>query len=185
MRARAMIVVYGGNGDDYIIGGLGNDTIDPGLGADTVYATYGDDVILGTQGVDAGPDLLFGGTGNDAFEFAQGTATGGPGNDGWFLGCAPDDPEHAALGDLTITDFHAGQDRLILFADVQTDGGSVILEPQNPDGDNTLEAGDPGVTQVGDDLVIDWAQSLGDDRVSGVTTLHGLASLSFDDMAFG
>src|SRR4051794_39183705 len=75
---------------------------------------------------------------------------------------------HAFFGDLTITDFHgspdgtftAGQDAMIVhFVDVGDEGRGRAVMPDF--GDGVLQAGDPGVTQVGADMVIDWQIVLG------------------------
>lgn len=174
-------LVLGGNGDDYIVGGLGNDQIGAGLGNDTVYATYGDDIIGGGFGVDMGADLLFGGAGNDMFSFETGTVTMGPGDDVINLGGSSEPDENSGeiynfIGDLTVTDFVSGHDRIVMS---WQSGANIAF-----DDDGILQAGDPGVTQVGVDMVIDWRLFLGVET-TGALTLLGVTQLELGtDLVF-
>jgi large repetitive protein len=63
-------VIFGGDGDDWIVGTPLADFIDGGRGDDTIFGLAGDDVIYGGEGNDTiigGPgfDQLFGGDGSD------------------------------------------------------------------------------------------------------------------------
>ena len=92
------LVVYGGDGDDYMVfkwkfvagaddpGRATNadDTAFGGSGVDWIYGTYGNDTLFGGEGTLAGDnsgDLLYGGKGND-------TLYGGSGFDNYYFGRA-------------------------------------------------------------------------------------------------
>lgn len=89
-------VLVGGSGDDSLTGGGGNDELDGGEGNDLLVGGAGDDTLNGG----AGDDRLYAGTG--------GYLTGGAGADEFVLG--PD-------GRVTVTDFDAGADRIVLAYD--------------------------------------------------------------------
>ncbi len=105
--------VDGGSGNDMLSGGGSGDYLIGGRGADTLDGGAGNDHIIG----DAGDDVLTGGDGADIFVFAG--------------------------GDDTITDFAAGEDILLLGAqlwqaevnpfaalqdDVQVQGGNAVVD---------------------------------------------------------
>jgi uncharacterized delta-60 repeat protein len=88
--------IEGLNGADSLDGGIGNDTIDGGNGNDSLWGGQDNDVLLGGSGQDyltgaEGNDVLTGGLGNDRFIFSGGS-----------------------IGQDTITDFVAGQDKIAL-----------------------------------------------------------------------
>ncbi len=71
---------------DEMDGGLGNDTLSGGLGGDTIKGGEGDDVLHGNSGDDildggVGENLVYGDEGNDLFKTAGGQLFGGVGND--------------------------------------------------------------------------------------------------------
>lgn len=72
-------VLYGDDGDDFLVGGSGNDTLLGGAGNDLLWGTNGNDVLSG----DDGNDILVGGQGND-------TLIGGAGTD-WLYGTGGED----------------------------------------------------------------------------------------------
>ncbi|PTU72937.1 calcium-binding protein [Pseudomonas mangrovi] len=98
-------LVYGGEGDDYVVGSKGQDTLYGGADDDYVYGMHGDDFISGGEGADhligdgaedassssfvyvpgdqGGNDTLLGGAGNDTLQ--------GNGGDDWLYGGADDD----------------------------------------------------------------------------------------------
>ncbi|MEM1149132.1 MAG: hypothetical protein AAGI03_01035 [Pseudomonadota bacterium] len=88
-------VIRGEGGNDTIEGGFGNDALDGGTGNDELVGEGGDDTLTGGLGddtLDGGPgiDVVTGGSGADQFVFSPGDGT------------------------LTITDFEADTDQLVL-----------------------------------------------------------------------
>jgi Ca2+-binding RTX toxin-like protein len=67
---RVPCLVFGGNGNDFIVGGNANDELQGNAGNDTLYGLNGHDRLFGQDG----HDLVFGGAGNDQL-------VGGAGND--------------------------------------------------------------------------------------------------------
>jgi Ca2+-binding RTX toxin-like protein len=120
-------------GDDIVFGGGGGDIIGGGLGNDTLYAdTYANfpgadtatdyNILLGGAGDDflvsgVGMDDLWGGVGNDVM-------TGGAGVD-WFV-------FEPGSGIDTITDFTAGEDQIMVMANMNGVGDPTLS--QNQDG---------------------------------------------------
>ncbi|MBE3636912.1 calcium-binding protein [Mangrovicoccus algicola] len=119
--------IDGGDGDDLIMGGQGIDAIRGGRGADTLFGGNGSDRISGGFGA----DLVDMGAGNDIYtDVGQGgadgrdTVNGGDGRD--VIGTAGGDDLltggagadvfefHKGFGDVTITDFETGSDRIDL-----------------------------------------------------------------------
>lgn len=86
--------IYSGSGNDLVYGGDDEDFIDAGSGDDEIYGGDGSDTIEGGTG----NDLLYGGLGND-------TLTGGAGNDSFNF---------KPTSNMTITDFVAGEDTIVL-----------------------------------------------------------------------
>ncbi|GAB4358666.1 MAG: hypothetical protein Fur0042_28120 [Cyanophyceae cyanobacterium] len=124
--------LWGDRGDDWLSGDNGNDTLyggtnDPSTsdltGRDTLLGGSGDDWLFGNQG----DDVLVGGDGNDTLHGGQNDdiLIGGDGDD-WLFGDAGNDTlcggagadYFAVRGDrgstITILDFEAGRDRLVL-----------------------------------------------------------------------
>jgi Ca2+-binding RTX toxin-like protein len=67
------LVVFGGDGNDWLVGGSGNDAFDPGDGDDVVSGRDGDDVIFaGTE--NDGNDIFNGGGGYDEVSYERRTA---------------------------------------------------------------------------------------------------------------
>ncbi|KZD09075.1 choice-of-anchor I family protein [Oceanibaculum pacificum] len=153
-------VITGGTGDDTIFGGAGADTIEGmdgfdrldiadntgdgnelqgNRGADTVIGGQGDDVLRGGKGFDSivggdGDDVIYGGMGGD-------TLTGGDGADSFVI--------DAMNGADTITDFVAGEDVILLTADV-TIADLVASAADNDDGDAVIDLGaDNTITLAG------------------------------------
>lgn len=88
--------LLGGNGNDWLFGHQGDDVLVGGDGNDTLHGGQDDDLLLGGEG----DDWLFGDWGND-------TLCGGAGADYFALGGDRD-------GTVTVLDFEAGRDRLVL-----------------------------------------------------------------------
>jgi Ca2+-binding RTX toxin-like protein len=115
--------VFGGGGGDFILGNEGNDT----LYADTYAGFAGADtskdynILLGGTGDDTlvsgvGWDDLWGGTGNDVM-------TGGANMD-WFV-------FEPSSGVDTITDFTAGEDQIIVMANMNGVGELALSQNGN------------------------------------------------------
>jgi Ca2+-binding RTX toxin-like protein len=111
MFSRLGNTLDGGTGNDTLYGGLGNDTLYGGLGNDTLY---GGDTPFGDI---PGSDRLYGGDGDDYLYTGDRSGnyfygrytdylTGGTGNDSFFL--------KANVGQVIITDFTTGQDKIVL-----------------------------------------------------------------------
>jgi Ca2+-binding RTX toxin-like protein len=67
------LVVFGGDGNDWLVGGSGNDAFDPGNGDDVASGLDGDDVIFaGTE--NDGNDIFNGGDGYDEVSYERRTA---------------------------------------------------------------------------------------------------------------
>ncbi|OKH36443.1 hypothetical protein NIES2119_17560 [[Phormidium ambiguum] IAM M-71] len=126
--------IFGFAGDDDIQGGGGNDYIDGGDGDDILYGDLIDgsastdnlnDTIFGGNGDDylsgnSGDDYLDGGNGNDFLtgESGNDVLSGGAGSDTFYFDVPPI-PELTgyvlgSLGIDTITDFTAGEDKILL-----------------------------------------------------------------------
>jgi hypothetical protein len=124
--------LWGDRGDDWLSGDDGDDTLyggtnDPNLpdipGRDTLLGGSGDDWLFGNQG----DDVLVGGDGNDTLHGGQNDdiLIGGDGED-WLFGDAGSDTLCGGAGadyfalrsdrgsTVTILDFEAGRDRLVL-----------------------------------------------------------------------
>ena len=122
--------VTGGIGSDTVNGGAGNDTLAGGGGDDTIIANLGDDSVHGGYGNDLldgglGSDILYGDAGNDTLTGGRGTdvMTGGGGAD-TFVFTAGD--SRAAAPD-QITDFHHGEQDVILFSDAHSFMGTAAF----------------------------------------------------------
>ena len=122
--------VTGGMGSDTVNGGAGNDTLAGGGGDDTIIANLGDDSVHGGYGNDLldgglGSDILYGDAGNDTLTGGRGTdvMTGGGGAD-TFVFTAGD--SRAAAPD-QITDFHHGEQDVILFSDAHSFMGTAAF----------------------------------------------------------
>ena len=103
-----MSMLFGNDGDDWLIGGdgadglhggLDNDRMDGGAGNDSLMGNSGDDVLNG----DEGDDALFGSLGNDVLR-------GGAGSDSLSGGSGADRFMYDAVGNGVdvITDFGTG-----------------------------------------------------------------------------
>jgi Ca2+-binding RTX toxin-like protein len=103
--------VSGGDGDDSVMGGAGNDTLVTGDGNDMAEGGDGDDSVSGGGG---GNDTLMGGSGNDTLMGGTGnhTCVGGGGNDVYVLS------NPTSGGSSVITDYEDGQDKFLLFGDL-------------------------------------------------------------------
>lgn len=107
--------LFGGSGDDVLIGGWGDDLLVAGSGNNQLWGGAGNDTLVGValdpDGRDTGGiNFLNGGDGDDLIVLGVGdVASGGSGSDTFVLG-------DWLLGgsQATITDFHPGEDRLIL-----------------------------------------------------------------------
>ena len=117
-------VFYGGAGADYIRGGKGFDSLYGGDQSDTIEGNDGNDLVYGGKGADQaslgkgadlwwddaqavfGDDVVWGGGGWDTLHSLGGddTLTGGAGSDRFVF--------HAGIGDMVITDYAVGEDRL-------------------------------------------------------------------------
>ena len=82
------LLVYGGDGNDFVVGGQSSDTIYGEQGNDKIHSMGGDDALYGGAGDDrlygdAGDDILDGGIGADYVDGGDGddTLTGGDGDD--------------------------------------------------------------------------------------------------------
>ncbi len=76
------VIQLNDSGDDFIRGGGGSDQITDRNGANTVYGDAGADTIVTAYGDDDGPDLVYGGFGDDSFlAFDGDTLFGGQGAD--------------------------------------------------------------------------------------------------------
>ena len=69
-------VLYGGDGDDWLVGGAAADTLHGGAGSDVLIGRDGDDHLEGGDGDDiiiggTGDDTLVGGSGNDTYVFSR------------------------------------------------------------------------------------------------------------------
>ncbi|WP_300515476.1 hypothetical protein [Aliiroseovarius sp.] len=125
--------------DDVIDGGAGDDDISGGDGADTLSGGQGNDVIdhngLAAEEngaerhafdwhLDGDADLLDGGDGNDTLVMDRhDTATGGAGNDTFWLYADDEVAEYAA-----VTDFVPGEDFLRVELNPDTTNGDIILD---------------------------------------------------------
>ncbi|MCC0175435.1 calcium-binding protein [Waterburya agarophytonicola K14] len=115
--------IVGGAGDDLIFGGFGNDVVEAGSGNDTIFGQFGDDCIHGAEG----DDFISGGKGKD-------TIDGGAGSDTMFGGGGQDvflfDIEDFAAGEVDlISDFHVGQDKIVI--DGLGAGDTVAFDPSS------------------------------------------------------
>jgi Ca2+-binding RTX toxin-like protein len=114
--------VIGSQYADFILGSTNNDVIDGGYDNDTLFGNSGN-------------DTLDGGEGNDTIEGSDDDdiMTGGAGNDTFVFRVAPNaamfSPE-AGDGNDIITDFHVGEDRLVI------KGGSMADLDLHQDGAN-------------------------------------------------
>ncbi len=91
--------LIGGTGRDIMYGDSGNDTLKGGGGNDFLYGGSGTDVLFGGAGADvlsdralslpAAPNQLYGESGNDCIEYAQGTANCGSGTDSYYSSLSP------------------------------------------------------------------------------------------------
>jgi hypothetical protein len=118
-------IAFGNEGADQILGLFGDDTLDGGQENDSLDGGEGNDLLLGGDGNDVllggdGNDTLYGGNGNDILnggagdDFLSGdvgddTLTGGSGNDVFLL-------NQSLGGDVTIMDFHKGEDLIGLMS---------------------------------------------------------------------
>lgn len=111
MFSRLGNTLDGGTGNDTLYGGTGNDILYGGLGNDTLY---GGDTPFGDL---PGSDRLYGGDGDDYLYTGDRSGnyfygrytdylTGGTGNDSFFV--------KANVGQVIITDFTTGQDKIVL-----------------------------------------------------------------------
>ncbi len=164
VESKVMII---GNIDDNLIkSGSGNDTISANTGDDTIDGGSGNDKIFG----DAGNDILFGETGNDTLSGGSGnnTLTGGSGNDIFV---------HAAGNDL-ITDYAAGQDKILL-----TEGN---ILGASISGSNVVFALDNSTVTVkgGKNKNITVIDSDGNESTQKYSTTTISESIFFDDTNF-
>jgi Ca2+-binding RTX toxin-like protein len=90
-------LIFGGDGNDFIVGGLNNDELQGNNGNDTLYGLEGRDLQFGQMGNDlafggAGDDQLVGGAGHDELlgESGHDKLWGDAGND-WLWGGTGDD----------------------------------------------------------------------------------------------
>ena len=67
--ARDNDLLTGGYGDDHLVGRLGNDVLIDTAGSDHLQGDGGDDFLLWFDGAEQGPDVLWGGGGNDTAIF--------------------------------------------------------------------------------------------------------------------
>jgi serralysin len=79
---RVPTLVFGGEGNDFIVGGDARDELQGNNGNDTLYGLAGNDLLFGQDG----RDLLFGGLGNDELQGGRGNdeLVGGSGADKLF-----------------------------------------------------------------------------------------------------
>ncbi|MEG4023952.1 cadherin-like domain-containing protein, partial [Microcoleus sp. S13C4] len=103
--------VMGGAGDDSVMGGAGKDTLITGDGNDMADGGDGDDSVVGGG---TGNDTLMGNTGNDTIVGGSGNNTcgGGAGNDVFVVS----NPTNG--GSSVITDYEDGNDKFLLFGDL-------------------------------------------------------------------
>ena len=134
----------GESDNDVIDGGAGNDDISGGDGSDTLSGGEGDDVIdhnglaseedgserfAFTDHLDGDADVLDGGAGDDTILMDKhDTATGGEGNDTFWLYADEEVAEYAA-----VTDFVPGEDFLRVELNPNTTYGDILLEVRPSD----------------------------------------------------
>ena len=99
-------------GDDLVRGGAGNDTIIDSFGSNTLHGDEGADELVAYDFDDEGtPDTVFGGYGDDTIKIDMGDiATGGEGEDDFYVA----DTIGLTEDTVTITDFTASEDRLVI-----------------------------------------------------------------------
>ncbi|HLL31304.1 MAG TPA: calcium-binding protein, partial [Allosphingosinicella sp.] len=99
-------ILFGTDGDDFIVGGDGGDTLLGFFGDDEIHGGAGDDSIFGSYG----DDVIYGGDGNDIISVGQGDdlADGGEGNDQFI------DNSSSSLGNKGFVG-GAGDDRFLFF----------------------------------------------------------------------
>ena len=142
----------GGAGHDELRGGLGSDELHGGDGNDRLSGGKGSDVLFG----EAGDDTLYGRQSNDLLDGGAGNDTleGGHGDDIFVFG--------DSHGNDVISDFTIGED--LIWIDRTTTAA--------------IEYDDLGISQVGNDTVIDTGDST-------ITLLNvNMADLSIDDFFF-
>ena len=154
-------LLRGKTGSDRLEGGAGNDTLQGGRGADTLLGGEGDDRLGAGKGSDtlyggAGDDTLLGRKSNDLLEGGAGNdrLDGGGGDDIFVFG--------DGHGNDVITDFTIGED--LIWIDRTATAA--------------LDYDDLGISQVGNDTVIDT----GDGTITLLNTR--MADLSVDDFFF-
>ena len=160
------VMIIGNTNDNLIKSGSGNDTISANTGDDTIYGGAGADKIFG----DAGNDILFGETGND-------TLSGGSGNNTLTGGAGKDIFVHAAGNDF-ITDYTAGQDKILL-----TEGN---ILGASISGSNVVFALDNSTVTVkgGKNKNITVIDSDGNESTQKYSTTTISESIFFDDTNF-
>jgi Ca2+-binding RTX toxin-like protein len=148
----------GGNENDFLVGNFGNDSISGDFGNDTLLGGVGDDTLVGGDGDDylrdneTGVNILLGGQGNDWFDVGivggtvvVNTATGGAGQDTYFLGGT----SFGSTLDFSVTDFAVGpteRDRL--------DVDPLLAGFQGYTGGNPFALGYLRLLQSGDDTLL-------------------------------
>ena len=154
-------LLRGKTGSDRLEGGADNDTLQGGRGADTLLGGEGDDRLGAGKGSDtlyggAGDDTLLGRKSNDLLEGGAGNdrLDGGGGDDIFVFG--------DGHGNDVITDFTIGED--LIWIDRTATAA--------------LDYDDLGISQVGNDTVIDT----GDGTITLLNTR--MADLSVDDFFF-
>lgn len=158
-----MANIMGTNGSDNLFGTNLADTITAKNGADVVNARDGNDTVNGGGGNDLlnggnGKDVINGGSGND-------TLNGQGGNDSLIGGTGADTFRYNAYeGDDRIVDFDFGEGDLV-------DILNVTEAQLRAEFGNEINTGDPEVSNVGGDLVIDF----------GPTGLPGFGKLTLVD----
>ena len=113
--------IYGGKAKDTLYGGGGNDLLKGNAGNDKLFGDAGNDTLYGGAGVDtlsggAGNDKLYGDAGNDSLAGGAGadTLSGGTGNDTLTGNAGKDVFLFDGKGKDVITDYTAGQDKIVL-----------------------------------------------------------------------
>ena len=128
-------VIDGGAGDDDISGGDGADTLSGGEGNDVIdhhglaSEDNGSERFAFTDHLDGDADVLDGGAGDDTIVMDKhDTATGGEGNDTFWLYADDEVAEYAA-----VTDFVPGEDFLRVELNPNTTYGDILLEVRPSD----------------------------------------------------
>ena len=114
------LIIYGQDGDDFIVGGPSDDILSGDAGNDKIYSYGGNDYIYGGDGNDRlfgmdGNNLLQGGEGNDTLSVygrsGDNILSGGAGND-WLYGGEGNDTLNGGDG-IDVIFAYEGNDQLI------------------------------------------------------------------------